>query len=64
MSVHKFKVGDTVFVRAARHLNFPGGAYVITAVLPERNGEIEYRLRNTREPHERLIAESQLSPAP
>ena len=45
-------------------MNFPGGAYVITAVLPERNGEIEYRLRNVREPHERVMAESQLSPTP
>jgi hypothetical protein len=61
MSAHN---GDTVFVGAARHLNFPGGAYVITAVLPERNGEIEYRLRNTHEPHEPVIAESQLSPTP
>jgi hypothetical protein len=64
MSAKKFKVGDTVFVRAARHLNIPGGAYVITAVRPERDGEIEYRLRNTREPHERVMTESQLSPTP
>ena len=64
MSVHKFKVGDTVFVGAARNLNIPGGAYMITAALPERDGEFEYRLRNTREPHERVMAESQLSPTP
>ena len=64
MSAHKFKVRDIVFVGAARNLNFPGGAYVITAVLPERNGEIEYRLRNTREPHARVMAESDLSPTP
>jgi len=64
MSARKFKVGDTVFVKPARNFNIPGGAYVITAVLPERDGEIEYRLRNTREPHERVMAESQLSPTP
>jgi hypothetical protein len=63
-SAHKFKIGDTVFVKPARTLNVPGGAYVITATLPERDGDFEYRLRNTREPHERMMAESQLSPTP
>jgi hypothetical protein len=64
MSTHKFKIGDTVFVKPARNLNLAGGAYVITAVLPERDGDFEYRVRNTREPHERVMAESQLSPTP
>jgi hypothetical protein len=64
MSAHKFKIGDTVFIKPARHLNVPGGAYVITARLPESEGELAYRVRNVGEPHERVMAESQLSPTP
>jgi hypothetical protein len=64
MSAHKFKIGDTVFVKAARNLNIPGGAYVVTATLPERDGDFEYRVRSSREPHERVMTESELSPMP
>ena len=60
MPMHRFKIGETVFVEAARHLNFPGGAYVVTAKLPERDGEFEYRVRSSDEPHERVVRESQL----
>jgi len=62
MSAHKFKIGDTVFAKPARSLNLPGGAYVITAVLPERDGDFKYRVRNTLEPHERVTTESESSP--
>ena len=54
MPTHRFKIGETVFVEAARHLNVPGGAYVVTAKLPERDGEFEYRVRSSDEPHERV----------
>ena len=64
MSAHKFKIGDTVFVKPARNLNLPGGAYVVTATLPERDGDFEYRVRSSSEPHERAMAESELSPKP
>jgi hypothetical protein len=40
-------------------LIFRGGAYVVTATLPERDGEFEYR-----EPHERVMTESELSLMP
>jgi hypothetical protein len=58
MPGHKFKIGQTVF--AERSLNLPGGAYVITKRLPERNGEFEYRIKSVNEPHERVVRESQL----
>ena len=64
MSAHKFKIGDTVFVKPARNLNLPGGAYVVTATLPERDGDFEYRVRSSSEPHERVMAESVLGPTP
>ena len=45
MPTHRFKIGETVFVGVARHLNFPGGAYVVTAKLPERDGELSRRMK-------------------
>jgi hypothetical protein len=38
----------------------PGGACVITKILPERDGEFEYRIKSVNEPHERVVRESQL----
>jgi hypothetical protein len=51
-------------VKATRNLNLPGGAYVVTATLPERDGEFKYRVRSSHEPHERVMTESELSPMP
>jgi hypothetical protein len=31
--------------------------------MPERDGEFEYRVRSTYEPHERVVRESQLRAA-
>jgi hypothetical protein len=64
MPTYKFKIGETVFVEAARNSNFPGGAYVVTQKMPERDGEFEYRVRSSHEPHERVVRESQLRAAP
>jgi hypothetical protein len=47
-------------MEAARSLNVPGGAYVVTQKMPERDGEFEYRVRSSDEPHERVVRESQL----
>jgi hypothetical protein len=59
MSVHKFKVGDAVFLEGS--MNVPGGTYVIIRQLPERNGEFEYQIKSAREPHDRIVRVSQLS---
>lgn len=56
----KFRVGQTVFVVRFAALNMPGGAYVITKILPERESETEYRIKSVSEPHERVVRESQL----
>jgi hypothetical protein len=64
MPTYKFKIGETVFVEAARNSNVPGGAYVVTQKMPERDGEFEYRVRSSYEPHERVVRESQLRGAP
>ena len=61
MPDHKFKIGQTVFLVRSIATNLPGGAYVITKQLPERDGEFEYRIKSVTEPHERAVRESQLS---
>jgi hypothetical protein len=54
---HKSSVGQTVTFRAR---NAPPGACVVTARLPERNGEYEYRIRNLAEKNGRMAHESEL----
>ena len=49
----KFKVGQTVLFSAH-------GLYVVTAVLPQRDGEFEYCISNEAEPYQRLAKESEL----
>ena len=61
MSGHKFHIGQTVSIKPAFSRNVPGGVYKVTAKLPERDGEFEYRIKNAAEPHERVARESELS---
>ncbi len=60
MPNHRFQVGQTVFLEGSRNLNIPGGEYVITKKLPERNGGLEYRVKSSKEPHQRVVREDQL----
>jgi hypothetical protein len=39
----------------------PGGAYEVIKVLPDPDGEREYRIKSANEPHERVARESELS---
>jgi hypothetical protein len=60
--MHKFHLGQSVTFRApGGRLFAPPGAYVVTAKLPERDGEFEYHIRSTSEQHERVARESELS---
>jgi hypothetical protein len=38
----------------------PIAGYVVTAALPERNDEFEYRIKHPNEAHERIARESEL----
>ena len=60
MATHNFRVGQLWFLEAARHLNVPGGAHMITRKMPEHDGEFEYRVKNINEPHERVVRETPL----
>lgn len=59
MPDHRFKTGQSVLLE--RTLSMPGGAYVITKRLPERDGEFEYRIKSAREAFERVARESELT---
>jgi hypothetical protein len=59
--MYKFHIGQSVLVEASPHLNMPGGVFVVTKKLPEQNGEFQYRIKKSNEPHERVVRESQMS---
>jgi hypothetical protein len=60
-ATHKFHIGQNVLLEASPHLNMPGGVFVVTKRMPERDGEFEYRIKSATEPHERVVRESELS---
>jgi hypothetical protein len=64
MPIYKFQIGQTVFVTPSPSLNIPGGAYIVTKKLPERNSEFEYQVKSINEPYERVVRESELSDVP
>jgi len=60
MAAHKFQIGQAVELRPALSRNVPGGIYVVTKQLPEGPRELEYRVKSVKEPHERVVRESEL----
>jgi hypothetical protein len=72
-----FKVGDPVrMIRAVRHAThpaktffeavgsvIPGGVFEVVAVLPERDGQPQYRIRGGNPEHERVVREVQITHA-
>jgi hypothetical protein len=65
MRPHGFSVGQNVELLAGRHDgNVPRGAYTILRLLPNDGADREYRVRNQRDGHERVVRESQLRPGP
>jgi hypothetical protein len=61
MSERDFRVGDAVEYHPPRGLYAPAGAYIVTAELPVRFGQFEYRIKHQREEYERVAAESDLT---
>ena len=58
--MHKFRLGQTVTYTPRIGTWAPRGAYIVTAKLPERNGEFEYRIRSAIEDNERMAREFEL----
>jgi hypothetical protein len=62
MSFHKFKVGQSVNLTPNRlEGHVPAGTYTIQRPLPIEARGIEYRVKNTRDGHERVVHESRLT---
>jgi hypothetical protein len=63
-AAHKFRLGRSVMLQSTMlNRNAARGAYEVMAQLPERDGELEYRIKSPGEPHERVVKESDLSSA-
>jgi hypothetical protein len=62
MADHKFHIGQLVQFRTKPfYVSAALGVFEVVRQLPERDGELEYRIKNTAEPHERVARESELS---
>jgi hypothetical protein len=65
MPPHGFAIGQSVELTPGRlDGNVPRGTYTILRLLPNDASDREYRVRNARDGHERVVRESQLRPGP
>lgn len=58
---HKFTVDQTVRFTAGTHERSFAGVYKIVRRLPEERGELQYRIKSTKDSHERVVREGQIS---
>ena len=61
MSEHKFGLGQKVRFNG-RHAqrSAPDGFYEVVRQLPDLDGELQYRIKSSREAHERVVKEGEL----
>jgi len=58
---HAFAIGNKVRLAVAPSLsNARPGPYTIVALLPERDGVFQYRIKSDGEPYQRIVKEDQL----
>jgi len=59
---HKFHIGQLVEFRPKKGapISAARGAYEVLKQLPERDGELQYRIKSAVEEHERIALESEL----
>jgi hypothetical protein len=61
---HRFAIGAIVRLNSIGPIgNAVPGAYKVLAKLPERDGELQYRIKSEREPYQRIVKEYQLEMA-
>jgi hypothetical protein len=64
MTEHRFRLGQKVqLTRGYPHRLAAAGDYQVVGQLPNSEGELRYRIKSTREPHERVVKESELKKA-
>jgi hypothetical protein len=64
MTLHRYAIGDAVRFTPARfeRSSAPPGGYRVTRLMPEEQGEPQYRIKSEIDAHERSAGESQLDP--
>ena len=61
---HRFTVGSTVHLRKIAPLaHAASGNYTVVEQLPERDGDVSYRIKSDREPYHRIAQQDDLEPA-
>jgi len=64
MTRHKFTIGQTVDFRPGPYeKNANRGRYTIRRLLPSETHDLQYRVQNVADGHERVVLESQLRSA-
>ena len=59
MSSHQFVLGDIVCYQSRTLMNLPD-SFEITALLPHRDGTVQYRIRSEHEKFERVVQEDDI----
>jgi hypothetical protein len=60
----RFKPGQSVRLsRDSPYRNAVAGDYKVVCELPSRDGEAQYRIKSSNEPHERVVKEGELERA-
>lgn len=61
MTLHKFKIGQSVeFVASTLRLK-PLGVFKVVRVMPSERGILQYRIKSVMDGHERMVMESDLA---
>lgn len=60
---HRYGIGIMVRLSRIRLRNAVPGPYEVLAQLPEREGELQYRIKSAREPYQRIAKEGELERA-
>jgi hypothetical protein len=61
---HRYRLGRSVILMSTTfNRDAARGTYEVLALLPERAGQFEYRIKSRGEPHERVVKESDISSA-
>jgi hypothetical protein len=58
--MHQFRAGQTVRLVRSPLRAAAEGEFKVVRPLPDDGGETQYRIKSVREPHERVVKESDL----
>jgi hypothetical protein len=64
MQEHRFRVGQTVrFAKASRSGGLggsPGGSFRVVSLMPDYQGNYQYRVQSTSDGHQRVVVEAEI----